>query len=48
MLGPRVLDVQLFMFWQKRDIVGFLRPGQMAGDGEKGEEENDSRQSREV
>jgi len=48
MLGLRVLDVQLFMFWQKRDIVGLLRPGQMAGESEKGEEKDGNRQFGEV
>ena len=35
------VNVQLFIFWQDRGMVGFLYPGQMGGcEDEKGEEED--------
>ena len=39
--GPKVVNVQLFIFWQDRGMVGFLCPGQTGG-CEKGEEEDNA------
>ena len=37
----KVINVQLFIFWEDCDTVGFLCPGQLGGcEGEEGEEED--------
>ena len=40
-VGRKVINVQLFIFLEDCDTVGFLLPGQLGGcEGEEGEEED--------